>query len=416
MEDAGCLAETFGYLADASLCRARQVCKSWCAAASMAGVWKTVYERMYGEHAARWAEAHEPLKLALDSDEWRMRCAIRREVAANRASGLARRRSLLFEMGRTPATSPFYVASLALDGPWLALGEHDGHVSLHDLCSGIRQWRVSFARTAPPPPLEDDAYAISALMVCAVCGCVAALAPACGTILVRSLASGELMHRIDHCELLPGVWDQLLHLKETTTARDTAESLVGLCLYSPTRLGPEAEGLGPLRLMSVASVDSPLLPLEPPALISMLWLLPALPTPTPDAHAREPQRPQLLRARDGAMSEQAGVLAEIFSPHPGSGFQVLLLELLTLQPLGQAALLLPAERASLPRRAARRAPSVVSIQRRTPTSWVRASRDRTDGLPCCCRCRPCLVSRWHPLVIRWCATDLGARDPQGTRR
>ena len=74
--DSGCLAEVFAHLTDANLCRARGVCTLWRDAASMPGTWRRCYERMHGEHSARWAAAHEPLDdKCATGEEWRLRCA-----------------------------------------------------------------------------------------------------------------------------------------------------------------------------------------------------------------------------------------------------------------------------------------------------------------------------------------------------
>ena len=145
--DAGCLAEIFGHLTDVGICRARCVCTAWRDAAQMAGVWRAAFQTMFGEHSARWANLHEPVTVAEGDDEWRVRCSLRRQAAANRVAGLARCRLLPFEMGPTPNTSPFYIASIALDGPWLALGEHRGCISLWDLRTGKQKWRTHFGQT-----------------------------------------------------------------------------------------------------------------------------------------------------------------------------------------------------------------------------------------------------------------------------
>jgi hypothetical protein len=75
------------------------------------------------------------------------------------------------------------------------------------------------------------------------------------------------------------------------------------------------------------------------------------------------------------MSEQAGVMAEL-DPQPDGTLSLLLLELLTLQPLGKAALRLQADRVlaahagSSAAVATQRTPTFVSIQRRSPTTWL----------------------------------------------
>ena len=139
--DAGCLAEIFGRLTDVGLCRVRSVCTSWRAAASIPGIWREVFATMHGEHARRWAPSQDPLVDPPGGDEWQVRCAHRRQAASNRVAGQATYRKLPYEMGHSPTASPFYVASLAIDGPWLALGEFGGFLTLYDLRASRRRWR-----------------------------------------------------------------------------------------------------------------------------------------------------------------------------------------------------------------------------------------------------------------------------------
>lgn len=199
-----------------------------------------------------------------------------------------------------------------------------------------------------------------------------------------------------------------------------------MCLYAPARLAQAratslVAAAGPLRLMTVARLPAsgeamdpgPIDPVDemPGPLISMLWLLPDGPWalwPPPAAGSAaaaapqlRPPQPRLLRAREGAMSEQGGVMAELF-PMPwvvDAPYELLLLELLTLQPLGRVSLSLrPRDRRGSPPRARRLGvggrgvsgrrgrgdlesheeyedpfrctPTFVSIQRRAPTAWV----------------------------------------------
>lgn len=136
---------------------------------------------------------------------------------------------------------------------------------------------------------------------------------------------------------------------------------------------------------------------QPDALISMLWVLPDAPPRDPaDAAASaalvlvSPPPARLLRAREGVMSEQAGVIAEIYMLTPpgiGSKHDILLLELLTLQPLGRASLpITPTEDdgdclSVGGTRIDRRAPTVVSIQRRSSTSWMLVLEVRAGAPP-----------------------------------
>lgn len=367
--DGGCLAEVLGHLTDWGLCCARRVCTAWRDAASTAGVWRAVFEGMHGAHSVHWAAAHEPVALAPGDDEWRARCALRRRAATNRRRGLARARLLPFEMGPTAASSPFFVVSLAVDGPWLALGGH-GHVSLHDLRTGKRCWQQPHAASAAGS--DDSAHLVSMVTVCAVSGHVAALTPADGTVIVRSLTSGDLLHRVDHFELLRGLWGELTHLHGGVEVHTPAGRLERMCTYSPARLGlesgPEA---GPLRLVTVAQLPEPGEDrdgeLVPAPLVSLLWLLPT------EADAAAP--PKLLRAREGAMSEQAGVMAEVYltpGPRADGPYELLLLDVLTLRPVGKAVLALRSEQAHAFDYAdcMRKAPTFVSIQRRGERRWV----------------------------------------------
>ena len=321
--DAQSLAEMFSYLTDASLLRAACVSTLWRSAAAQPGVWRSVYARMYGEHSARWAHVHEPVSSS-SADEWKLRCEQRMRAAACREAGLARCRSLPFDPGDGESlfSAPFYIFSVALDGPWLATGEVSGMTSLMDCRSGRRRWRQphwtsSSNGAAGLQPSSDEDLVITDLSVCAVGGVVAALAGELGLALIRSIDNGDVLYVLDHRRLLS------MHAPLSPALDQAALDALQfsrICVYAPHRLGPEASGLGGLRVMSAGFGEED----GPP--LACIWLLdehspraqqkqaqqrgmhPPMPPPIP-----RPIEPRLLRHRRGLMSEQGGVIVELRS-------------------------------------------------------------------------------------------------------
>ena len=338
------------HLIDVGIARCACVCKHWRAVAGTPAAWRAAFINLFGEHSARWADAHEPVA-ALCSNVWRARCQARRRAAAMRLSGLCCWRTLPFDFGVTPSTSSFFVSSLALDGPWLALGEHSGRTSLWDLRTGKARWRAM--HELPPPlegygawqvePLADGTLsdaAIHEIHVCAVGGRVATLTGT-GLVLVRALETGEVRHRIDHHRLLPpppplraadvmvGLEGEEAHGAALPPPPPAAahganaslalpshvprlRGVARICLYSAERLAG-ADGLGGARLMSVSDLPQPGSMAYPfcgdDGPLALLWLL-------PEPGAASDGSPRLLRARRGLMSEQGGVIAELRASLP----------------------------------------------------------------------------------------------------
>ena len=402
--DNGCLVETFSLLTDAGLCRARLVCQTWRDASTTEGLWRSIFARMYGEHSARWAHLHEPVKAAVGDDEWRLRCEIRRRAADGRRLGIVTHSKIELECAQPPlpvTESPFYPTCMAMDGPWLAIGEGGGRTSLYDMRTGKRCWQgaqVLPAQVLPTPTLnvelsrkiltpwealefdEDGPRVVTSVCVCAVGGVVASMASISESVLVRSLATGALLSRIDVATCLCATYSG----EPPFSAGYTLE---GMCIYAPSRLGPEARGLGEMRLMTVGSyvVDPAMAPFTAAKFNSMLWLLPT-DAPPPSERPRAPSPtplPRLLRWRCGPMSEQAGVLAELYvAPESARDLhlhEILLIELLTLSPIGKAVLTRPrmaknGYAAVCPQRGCithyTMEPHAMSVQRRTNTSWT----------------------------------------------
>ena len=390
--DDGCLVEVLSLLTDASLRRACCVCKTWRDAASTKGLWRAIFAGMYGEHSARWAHVHEPVTSSVQGDRaWRLRCDLRRRAGEQRGRGLVLQRVLPYKLGESPTTSSFFPSCIAIDGPWLAMGEFGGQTSLWDMRIGKRRWQKPHVLPGVQPwsqlhesqlhESEDDGpRVVTAVTVCAVGDVVVSIASLSQSVVVRTLSTGALVHRFHH---LTPVQIQ----SPDGQLRDAPNfEMTGVCVYAPSRLGPEASGLGGLRVMTVD--EHPRQPTRPPyvpaAFISSLWLLPTEGAP-PAATSETTELttacapPRLLRRRDGAMSEQAGVIAEFYqSGHDvtfgpwydrwSEGHEILLVELLTLVPLGRARL--ARARSFADGGYAAFEPTWMSVQRRTAHSWT----------------------------------------------
>ena len=178
-----------------SLGRSSRVCRGWCVAS--ATCWTTMHARVFGEHSNRWGGRLEPAP----GDRTRVR--LRLEAARARTAGLCHERLLLFRPGRTPASSEFFVSSIALDGSFLAIGEYSGVTSLWDLRTGRQLWRVTGGAG------QSEGHGVSDLHLDGVAGLLATAtttmtldenASSFGVARVLRLSDGICLMEVPHTE------------------------------------------------------------------------------------------------------------------------------------------------------------------------------------------------------------------------
>ena len=151
--------------------------------------WDHHFEMAYGRHSKTWGPALEP------ATSNRERSMLRVRAAQSRLQGRSHHRHLPFELGATPWLSPFYVSVVALDGPWLAVGEYRGVVSLWDLRRGRRLWQRSVVESDHEPFSE-----VADLHVDAVSGLLAVCVASPPRASVHRLRDGALLASVPHCE------------------------------------------------------------------------------------------------------------------------------------------------------------------------------------------------------------------------
>ena len=330
------------------LARVACVCGELRAAASCDLVWREAFAVSYGQHGAAWAETHEPVRPG--AAPWRTRCELRARAAAGRRAGRCHSRTLPFELGYTPEDSEFFVSVHDMDGCWLVLGEYSGRISLWDLRSGRRQWRVEGAVAAIDPNTTDPhACFVDGLHLDAVSGLLTCINSKLGHARVYRMADGQLLLTLPH---YPSV--QLAGGDETPPL---TERLLRCRLYSGERLGDASL---PLRLMTLCDLtededddeDAPP-PEWPPRAkpLGLIWKLDALGdalagrVPWSTDEAMVPHVPlctdvptEVAHAAEGMFSEQAGMLAKVTLWDEGDGHQLHLCDVHSLRGLGHAPL------------------------------------------------------------------------------
>ena len=378
-----------------SLARVCCVSRELGVAASCDSVWREAFARTYGEHSAAWAGTLEPVRgtpptrcpacgAEHDPRAWRTRCEVRARAAAGRRSGLCHHRTMRFELGDSPESSPFFVSAYALNGCWLALGEASGALSLWDLRSGRRQWRkVAEGRDG----IRRHWY-IDEIHLDVLAGLIASCSQEEGIVTVHKVADGELvsvvMHypyvrMLDPCDDYVAVGAAAI--AATAKSYEAGEGFSAMDRTEFSRAGkatPNLDGrLVRARLCSGERVGDASLPLcllslcdmsdasaeEAPAFdqpLGLLWHLPVSVPATLDAGV--PQR-WASRYFTGLMSEQAAVLAtvaEVQDEDANKGsWRVALQDVHSLLPLGEG--LLPVDK--------RRRVTMISLQRRSGSEW-----------------------------------------------
>lgn len=327
------------------LARVACVCDELRAAASCDLVWREAFAVSYGQHSAAWADSHEPVRPG--AAPWRMRCELRARAAAGRRAGRCHSRTLPFELGYTPEDSEFFVSVHDMDGYWLVLGEYSGRISLWDLRSGRRQWRVEGAVAAIDPTTTDPhACFVDGLHLDSVAGLLTCINCKLGHARVYRMVDGQLLLTLPH---YPSV--QLASGRETPPL---TERLLRCRLYSGERLGDASL---PLRLMTLCDLtedfeDEDDRPLEPPPAhpLGLIWKLDSLgdalagreqwatdESMVPDVPLCVNAPTEAAHAAEGMFSEQAGMLAEL-SRDEGDGHHLHLRDVHTLRRVGAAPL------------------------------------------------------------------------------
>ena len=374
-------------------CLARVCCVSreLGAAASCDSVWREAFARSHGEHSAVWAGTLEPVRgnpptrcpacgAEHDPRAWRTRCEVRARAAAGRRAGLCHQRTMRFELGDSPESSPFFVSGYALNGCWLALGETSGALSLWDLRSGRREWR----KEAVGSNGMRRRWSIDEIHLDVLAGLIASSSLEDGIVTVHQVADGELVSVVAHYpyvrmldpsdDYVAAAAAAIAATAERHHAGDHPDSgagkatpnlegrLVRARLCSGERVGDASL---PLCLLSLCdmSTQTPLYTSKPRPL-GLLWHLPASQPAT--LIEGVPQR-WASHCFTGLMSEQAAVLATVeatVEDHPTvtlppTCWTVALLDVHSLLPLGSGVLPL----------APGRVVTMISLQRRSDAEW-----------------------------------------------
>lgn len=397
-------------------CLARVCCVSreLRVAASCDSVWREVFARSHGEHSAVWAGTLEPVRATPparcpaclaehDPRAWRTRCEVRARAAAGRRAGLCHHRTMRFELGDSPETSPFFVSAYALNGCWLALGEASGALSLWDLRSGRRQWR----KVAQGSDGTRRRWSIDEIHLDVLAGVIASSDLESGIVTVHKVADGELVSVVMHypyVRILDPSDDYVAaaaaNIAATAERAERHQAGEGFAEESHTELSdagkattPNLEGrLVRARLCSGERVGDASLPLcllsllcdmsnddDAPLSAEPLGLLWHLPVSVPATLVAGVPQQWASHYFTGLMSEQAAVLATVKaaedngSNNNGSAlgsWRVALLDVHSLLPLGDG--LLPL--------ALRRRVTMISLQRRSDSEWwlLVESEDQRD--------------------------------------
>ena len=371
-------------------CLARVCCVSreLGAAASCDSVWREAFARSHGEHSAVWAGTLEPVRgtpptrcpacgAEHDPRAWRTRCEVRARAAAGRRAGLCHQRTMRFELGHSPESSPFFVSAYALNGCWLALGEASGALSLWDLRSGRREWR----KEAIGSNGMRRRWSIDEIHLDVLAGLIASSSLEDGIVTVHQVSDGELVSVVAHYpyvrmldpsdDYVAAAAAAIAATAERHHAGEDPDSGAG-------KATPDLEGrLVRARLCSGERVGDASLPLcllslcdmsdgGEPKPLGLLWHLPASQPAT--LVTGVPQR-WASHCFTGLMSEQAAVLAtvEAVEDDPtvlmlgpkAHTWRVALLDVHSLLPLGSGVLPL-----ALDRRV-----TMISLQRRSDSEW-----------------------------------------------
>ena len=386
-----------------SLARICCVSRELGTAAACDCVWREAFARSHGEHSAEWATMLDPVRanapvLCLacgaehDPRAWRIRCELRSRAASSRRAGLCHHRTMRFELGDRPETSEFYVSAFALNGCWLALGEASGALSIWDLRSGRRQWRM--ARTSSY--VEDDS--VDELHLDAVAGLIAASSSYSGIVSIPQVADGKLVAAVSHypvvrlldpcedfvaassaavvkdSEMICREMDRELADEHGGDAEDadedpgsgagkTTPNLVGGLVRARLCSGERAGDTSlPLCLLTLCDIPDPDSDIPDPLGLLFHIAAPATLFDTAvqfDIAAPVPQR-WASHAFTGLMSEQAAMMATVeVSEDDPLRWGVTLLDIHTLLPLGSGLLPLGPYRLV----------SQISLQRRSAVEW-----------------------------------------------
>lgn len=180
-----------------------------CRELRQAACWRTAFARFYGEHSAGWAEV-----AAGGADvDFRALVAMRMSACVSRAGGRSHLRTLYYSFASNPVESEFLPSSMSLDGPYLALGDYSGAVSLWDLRRGRRLWRVSAAEAQPDRALHGlpEIGEVTAVHCCHLGGLFVSSHVSTDattlTIWVRRFIDGGAVRRV---LLFPGMADPAL--------------------------------------------------------------------------------------------------------------------------------------------------------------------------------------------------------------
>ena len=377
-------------------CLARVCCVSreLGAAASCDSVWREAFARSHGEHSAVWAGTLEPVRETAparcpacgaehDPRAWRTRCEVRARAAAGRRAGLCHHRTMRFELGDSPESSPFFVSAYALNGCWLALGEASGALSLWDLRSGRRQWR----KVAQGSDGIQRRWSIDEIHLDVLAGLIVSSSVENGLVTIHQVADGQLVSVVMHypyVTMLDPSDDYVAAaaagIAATAERYQAGEGLAETEFSGAGKATPNLEGrLVRARLCSGERVGDASLPLcllslcdmsdddDAPASARPLGLLWHLPVSVPATLVEGVPQRWASHCFTGLMSEQAAVMANVEAAEDDGSkkksaqgsWRVALLDVHSLLPLGDGLLpLAPGRRVTM-----------ISLQRRSDAEW-----------------------------------------------